>query len=110
MIRKLKMAPVIAAAVVAAAGLLGAAPASAATPEPGKRNVLETTSSSGVDPLSPSQCPANRFCVWQTSPFSGHFAYFAHGSVNLEAPIGGFVFNNKSPGLFGTPRRRENGG
>ena len=44
---------------------------------------------------SASQCPSGYFCVWEHSPFGGHFAYFSKGSFDLDNPIGGFVFNNK---------------
>ena len=42
-----------------------------------------------------SQCPAGYFCVWEHSPFTGHFAYFKTGSSDLRNAIGGFVFNNR---------------
>ena len=44
---------------------------------------------------SASQCPSGYFCVWENSPFSGHFAYFKVGSSDLRNAIGGYVFNNR---------------
>jgi hypothetical protein len=47
-----------------------------------------------------SDCPSGRFCGWDTTTFSGSWAYFATGSADLRNPIGGVVFDNRFSSLY----------